>query len=386
MLLKKLFFGLLLSCFFLFGCTKNDIVGLSEIITETPDRTVLLYIVGDNDLTKFVDANVASVMAGMQAVPTTLNMLVYQDNHSSDGQGNMTAPTLYRVTYEYGQATRQVVKTYEEQNSIDSEVMQGVIRDAFSAYPSSEKGLIFWSHGSGWLPKSKASVPIQYSYGPDNYQYLDIWELRPILEETGIQFDFITFDACNMAAVEVAYELRNVSKYTILSPTEIMGVGFPYQYMVPVLAKKDLDLQALCQAYMQFYDGMNSRDGAITLIESAKLEGLADLYASFLASYGETINQSNTTEIQQYGRRSKGTYNVFFDMASVAETFMPDDLYSPFLTQYNKVVLYHDNTPSFIEIVINQGSGLSVFLPQVNTNTYYKDSYNALQWTQRMNQ
>ena len=382
---RLVFFGFLLSCFFILGCTKNEIERIEEVV-ETPDRTVLLYIVGDNDLNKFVETNIEAVMSGMEAVPTTLNMLVYQDNYSRDEQGNMLSPTLFKVTYQHGGVTKQVVKTYAEQSSVAPDIMQGIIKDAFTAFPSSEKGIIFWSHGSGWLPKvGNSQIPGLLSYGPDGSDYLDIWELRGILEETDIVFDFIAFDACNMATAEVAYELRNVSKYQILSPTEIMGVGFPYQYMVPVLAKKELDLPAICQAYMQFYDGQNGRDGAISLIQSDQMEGLAAVYATFLAAEGAGISYGTTRGIQQYGRRVKGTDNVFFDMESVAETFMSAALLNEFVAQSGKTVLYHQTTPDFIDIKITKSGGLSVFLPQGCTNTSYKNAYPALQWSQRMN-
>lgn len=49
-------------------------------------------------------------------------------------------------------------KKYPPQTSTEKTVMQTVIGDMMSAYPSESYGIIFGSHGSGWLPT------IQYLY------------------------------------------------------------------------------------------------------------------------------------------------------------------------------------------------------------------------------
>lgn len=48
------------------------------------------------------------------------------------------------------------------------------------------------------------------------------------------KLDFLLFDACFMESVEVAYALRDCGDYMISSPTEIPGVGAPYEDVVPL--------------------------------------------------------------------------------------------------------------------------------------------------------
>lgn len=355
------------------------------VIPETPDRTVLLYIVGDNSLSSYASRNVDSIVSGMKKIHTSLQILVYQDN-------TQLPPTIWKVERDaQGVVQKNIFKTYsEDQNSADPDVMSEIIKEVFDQCPGREKGLILWAHGTGWLPSPgfAPSQRIAYSFGPDQQSYMELWDIRTALEKTGLHFNFVGFDACLMSGVEVAYELKEVADYLILSPTEIMGRGFPYQTMVPILGLTDLDLPAVCNAYMQFYDGKESRDGTISLIRTDLLEDLATSYKSILKQITLPDAVSGKT-IQQMGRRipfSTADYsNVFYDMGDLVNKAAAP-LYLPFEAALNRAVIYKNNTPRFLTFDINTNSGLTVFIPELHTNQQYLQTYPLLRWYQATRQ
>lgn len=43
--------------------------------------------------------------------------------------------------------------------------------------------------------------------------------------------EYILFDDCYMSSLEVAYDLRHVTRHLIACPTEIMVYGMPYSHI-----------------------------------------------------------------------------------------------------------------------------------------------------------
>lgn len=89
--------------------------------------------------------------------------------------------------------------------------MQTVIGDMMSVYPSESYGIIFGSHGSGWLP----TIAGTRSIGQDGGWHSSDTALIPELAEVfaygkSSKFDFVLFDACMMGCAEVYYELKDL--------------------------------------------------------------------------------------------------------------------------------------------------------------------------------
>lgn len=144
-----------------------------------------------------------------------VHLLVYIDTGSE--------PRLIELENKNGAAVETTVKTYEKnRNSVGVAETAEVFRDVFSddAYQAESYGLIYWSHGDGWIPNPLPSTRwIGQDWG-NGSRYMNISDLVSILSGAP-HFDFILFDACFMQSVEVAYALRSFTDYYIGSPTEI---------------------------------------------------------------------------------------------------------------------------------------------------------------------
>src|SRR5690606_42061570 len=113
-------------------------------------------------------------------------------------------------------------------NSADPMVMKRVITDAMERFPSQSYGLILWSHATGWIPPPAGKIKLK-SFGDDQGDEMDIKELKNALPNN---LDFILFDACSMASVEVLYEIKDKAKHFIVSQCEAVANRMPYNNIV----------------------------------------------------------------------------------------------------------------------------------------------------------
>ena len=230
-----------------------------------------------------------------------------------------------------------------------------------------------------------SDVPVQFSFGDDKRREMNIWELRESLENTGLYFDFIAFDACFMASVEVAYELRNLTGDIMASVTEILGEGYPYLSIVALWTKPELSVENMCKAYFDFYSNNGSKSyGSISHIKTSELENIAEKYSSIIKN-SSSLNNVYIDSIQSYGRIRTGFGNLFFDMAEVIKykDFMSFESFNDALLE---AIPYKNSTPYFVEKKINLDaySGISVFIPELSSRLIYHDAYKNLQWYKKV--
>lgn len=114
-------FPLLLLSLLLTSCHKDD-----EPQTTPYKRTVLVYIVADNNLLSgFAEKDLAEMKEGMAQVSDgTLHLLVYIDTGSS--------PRLVELKKQNGQVVEDVVRTYDDRNSVGVDETREVFADVFS--------------------------------------------------------------------------------------------------------------------------------------------------------------------------------------------------------------------------------------------------------------
>ena len=157
-------------------------------------RTVLVYMIAQNSLAPLASADIEEMKEGMRQVDATSgNLLVYIDDYS--------APRLIRLGKDKkGKVVEETIENYPEQNSADANVMKKVISTAFNQYKAEKYGMVFWSHGEGWIPSPAKTR----WFGQDGNNYMDIADLHAALQ-VAPDLDFLFFDACFMEAVEVRY-------------------------------------------------------------------------------------------------------------------------------------------------------------------------------------
>jgi len=324
-------------------------------------RTVLVYVVADNNLSQYKDedyanADVDEMMEGMKQVNTSLyNLLVYVDDYN-------TAPVLYRLVKDKsGNVVKEVVKRYDEQVSTDVTVMKEVVNRAFNAYPADSYGLVYWSHGEGWLPYP---LPVTTRWvGQDEHgesgsrtiSRMNILDLASVLQNCP-HLDFLLFDACFMQSVEVAYDLRSYTDYVIGSPTEIPGPGAPYDKAVPKMFVSDdseVVSTEIAKAYFDYYNEIydESKDPSIYnwtggvsigVLKTSALEKLATVTRDVLPSTIDVSALVNSGSVFNYDKRS---INVsYYDMDSFIKSVATDADYAVWRSAFEEACIYWKTT------------------------------------------
>lgn len=348
------------------------------------NRTVLAYIIGDNgsnDLSSYMLSDFAEMMEGMSSVDETKNNLIVYCQTKRD------LPQLIHLKKRKGVVIADTIHTYTEHNSVESSVMSEVFERVFDGYPAESYGVIFASHGEGWLEAPK--TPNTRWFGDYRGTYMNIPTLRDVLLQLP-HLDFIFFDACYMQAIEVAYELRHCADYIISSPTEIPGPGAPYQIVVPLMFadKKDVatDIANGYYTYYKDYKGEYFEGGvlwdwiygvSVSAIKTTELESLAQATAKVLVKYA-TGNTINTQNLFCYGRSS------YYDLDSLVKLLADENDYTAWRAVFDLAQPYFKTTPrnwannnGGLFDMIDTG-GISTCIPRSKTSSYAY--YTTLDW------
>ena len=361
----------LLFCFPLFwGCT-NDVPD-----PVAPTRTVLIYMAADNSLSSYSYDNIESIVQGTSASALNGgNLLIYVDAKNA-------APQLLQIKVKSdGKIQKLSVKDYPEQNSVDPSVMREVFDRVISDYPADSYGLVLWSHGTAWLPYNVQ--PMLRSFGQDESNWMEIDELAEALPDH--VFDFIMFDACYMASTEVAYALRDKADYILASPTEVLGEGFPYKLIIGNFFTETAGLQQIAETFYNYYNQKEKiieQSASVSLIATEQLDNLAAICREIVIGKENTIATLPIQELQQLEYLGY-TYHALYDFDDFISRLATETQYTNYLSILNKVVLYKQTTPNATyfkgQLVINQFSGLSIYVPQNGLATL-NDWYKGMEW------
>jgi hypothetical protein len=335
---------------FLVGCDKE-----AELPDFTVNRTVIVYLAADNDLSGDALVDLEEMQCGY--TETGANLIVLVDVADE-------VPYLLRIDESGGQK----IKTYSEFNSADAVKMKSVLGEIINIYPAGHYGLVLWSHGTSWLP---AGVQLK-SFVEDGGRQMDIVDLAAALP---LRFDFILFDACLMGAVEVAYELKDKTDFLIASSTETIYKGFPYDLIIPELLTPEVNLARVAQKYFDYYDEQHGayRSATISVTDTHELDALAEATALVIGGTPFNMANFNRTAVQRLDVYNEQYVFDFLDFT--AKAFPQADLMA-LREQVNKTVIYKAHTPRFIEEYdISTYCGLSCYIPHPqrnDLNTYYQ--------------
>lgn len=234
--------------------------------------------------------------------------------------------------------------------------------------PADRYGLILAGHGHGWITRDalngEADIASKFGYTPNMWQpaagaeitrafgennvQVDITELAEGIKLSGIDIEYILFDACFMSNIEAIYDLRNVTDYVIASPCEIMGRGFPYHRTLPFLFQANgasSDLVGAAESYYKYYRDeytSSARCGSVAVYDCAEIEALAEAMRAVVATAKDDYN---TSELQTYEGQP---VHIFYDLGQWAETVATDDAaLQAFRDQLNRAVIAKYTLSSF---------------------------------------
>ena len=413
------------------SCGKDENFGISgkgEVNNPNPvarqayvesRRVLLFYECGFNSLYSYLYDDVNTELDKGYIPSGNRNddvLLVYSKLAASSSYGNVKS-YLRRIYLDSSQKmVSDTLKTFSESTvAASASTMKEVLNYVKQTFPAKGYGMVFSSHGSGWLPAgyyyspsayekaheaaaagratmslSQAGIPegtmdddplagMTRSLGQDKMSSGDV-EMTASEFASGIPYhlDYLLFDMCFSAGVEVVYTLKDAASYLGVSPAEVLADGmFDYTKITTYLLKSSTaDLAGLFKDSFDRYDKQTGqyRSSTVTLVKTEGLSNLASVCKTLFEKYRTAIENAPSDNIQGYFRMDR---HYFYDLEDLFEKCgaSSEDLAS-LKSAIDGCVVYKNSTPTFLDVFyISTYSGFSVYLPCKGTtllNTLYK--------------
>lgn len=299
-------------------------------------------------------------------------IIAFVHNTQSDG-GNYKLPhppCLIRAYKDRDKAVLDTISVFSaDLVDASAETVKDILDYIKRRYPSNHYGLVYSSHGTGWMPcqaygnnkpaPAPKSIGAQFDQGIVYTYEIDIKDFAAAIP---MHLDYLVMDACLMGGAEVAYELRNVCDRIVASPAEIPVAGLYYKEAAARLLRDDPDLEGICKDYM-------SHTGwTIGLYECSKLEALATVCRTLNNKYRSAIANVEGFYVQDYYTKDKHWFYDLQDIYKVAGVNGTD--LAALQSALKDAVLHHQQNGSY-----PRACGMSMYLPSMGSpelDAYYR--------------
>lgn len=361
----------------------------------TPNRRVLLlYAAGYSNLSSSISKNIDEICSSdLPYVGNEDVFLVYSHFPSKySDYSTPTEPVLFRAYMgPEGTLRKDTLVRYPATDISGSpDVLRKVLSDVRERFPASSYGMVFSSHGKGWVPigykensyslfsagaERWADYPLTKELGIENVDGSGI-DIRDLPGAIPMHLDFIIMDACLMGCVEVAYELKDQCTYLVVSPTEILSAGMDYVSMSKRLLNIGTpDLKGVCEDFFDLYRNQTGlyQSATITLVDCPRTAELADAFRDIVSSNREGLDHADRSKVQPYFYND---FHWFFDLRDLlVESGATSAELARLDAALDKCVLYKAATEKFFDLKLESVCGLSVYFPipgKTELNNYYK--------------
>ena len=363
----------------LFSCKKAE---TEEIVVVKRPKTVLLYMVANNNLSYDAENSISRLQNGY--IPAEEgNLLVYKHCAGMD-------PVLLHIKKgEEGTVVADTAYRFPPRVSATKSALTQALNVTQALFPADSYGLILWSHGTGWIPPlaSSSSAAQEQRSGscPERTFGLDgkvELEIRDLAQAIPYKLSFMLMDACFMGGIETAYEVKDSVDYYIGSPAEILTESFPYHKIMQHIFKSTPDYAAVCKEYYDYYNAKTGsvRSATVALMDCSKLAEVAEVAKRVFDQYGESIASLDLSLLQPYFRGSSSKY--FYDLKDLIDAIADASLSAEFAAALERAVPYKATTPYFIELPIRSFCGVSTYVPGNPADTKLADYYKQYKWNQ----
>ncbi len=365
-------------------------VGPYGNVPEGNRKVMLLYEAGFNSLGGYMRTNIADLQEGYLPGKDRDDDVLLLFSHltkSSRNYTSETAPAMIRLYSDRGKCRMDTLKVWPVGQPVAHAAMVTEVFDWVKEnFPAASYGAVMSSHATGWLPKGYFSDPgscdgeddrgsaVHWSprrktFGQEYYSSgakTEEIEIKDLAAAIPYKLDYILFDACLMATVEVAWELRNVCSYLAVSPCEIPGAGFNYKTLTGHLLQPEVpDLKAACMDYYAAYENDSVYGATISMIDCGALEPLASACRTLFDRYRSGILNLEGKNVQVYDRILSGKYYyAFFDLKDMLrEAGATEEDLALLQRALDQALVYEAHTARFIDVKLERCCGLATYLP-----------------------
>lgn len=403
-------------------CAVACLFVLPSSAGATASWTIMVYMAADNNL----EGAAIDDINEMEQVGSTADVKVVVQVDRAPGydvsNGNWEDTRRYLITQDANTAIigSPVAQFLGEKNMGEPATLSDFVSWSISNYPAQHYFLILWDHGQGWLKQELESVKRvggldqKAASTPTAEQPFRVSPASPMtpfppppFDQTGFKYacedmtdndrlynhetesalsgipklDIIGFDACVMAMVETAYQLRNEAAFMVASEENEPGDGWPYNELLPWITTNPATSAArACSAAVLTYADYWAANSytpdeygqTLSAINLAQINSVA---ASLDVLVGAIVSGTSWSQIfAMPAPESFGDNNPFDDLYDFA------DLLSVYISAPSIVGAANDlKAAASNAVLINRkesrhpyAHGLSIFFPK--TSSSFRDN------------
>ena len=367
----------------------------SERGYSMPSRRVMVMIsAGYNSLSGYLSEDLKDLESGYLPEGTYFNadvLLVLARLPKSAGDyASPSAPVLYRLwANRSGEVQRDTIQVWGGDTQLCTrETIHEALSTTQKKFPAQSYGVVFSSHGSGWLPPGYYTDPSQFEPSSGS-----LWSLRSIgqdktptggtemsLEEFAdaipMHLDYCLIDACLSGCVEVAHALKGKADIVGFSPTEVLADGFDYKNITTHLFARPLDPVEVCREYFAYYNAQSgsNRSATITAVDTRKMDALEAVCKELFEAYRPILKTMSGGNVQGYFRYDR---HYFYDLRDIlVQAGISEQEKARLDAALSQFIVYQAATDYFLSIPLTRVCGLSMYLPSMGStylNNYYKE-------------
>lgn len=367
----------------------------SERGYSMPSRRVMVMIsAGYNSLSGYLSEDLKDLESGYIPEGTYFNadvLLVLARLPKSAGDyASPSAPVLYRLwANRSGEVQRDTIQVWGGDTQLCTrETIHEALSTTQKKYPAQSYGVVFSSHGSGWLPPGYYTDPSKFEPSSGS-----LWSLRSIGQDktpTGgtemsledfadaipMHLDYCLIDACLSGCVEVAHALKGKADIVGFSPTEVLADGFDYKNITTHLFAKPLDPVEVCREYFAYYNAQSgsNRSATITAVDTRKMDALEAVCKELFEAYRPILKTMSGGNVQGYFRYDR---HYFYDLRDIlVQAGISEQEKTRLDAALSQFIVYQAATDYFLSIPLTRVCGLSMYLPSMGStylNNYYKE-------------
>lgn len=345
MTMNKYILLLIFSLFALVSCKDNS----CDDSNRDNQKTLFVYMPWSNDLTSYFHQNLIDLEKSIEAnglYNERVLVFIAQKADQAD---------FFEIKLNKGKTQRVSINTYTNHPCTTAEGIASLLSDVKRVAPASVYSMVIGCHGFGWIPVTSVGSrarsdfkhhwdytegPLTRYFGGKYPQYqTDITTLAQGIQDAGMKMEYILFDDCYMANVEVAYDLRHATDYLIASTCEIMAYGMPYE----IIGKHLMGItnyKGIADGFYDFYSTYSYPYGALGIIDCRELDDLVPIMKEINTHY--TFDNVYLASLQTLDGYSP---TIFFDYGDYVDKLCTDQsLASAFYAQLDRVVPFKTHT------------------------------------------
>ncbi|MDO9537568.1 MAG: clostripain-related cysteine peptidase [Thermoplasmata archaeon] len=322
--------------------------------------TFMVYMSGDSSLS----SNVPDDIQEMKKVGSsdTLDIIVLADSSSIGDTnlmkilpGNILDIELATINPAWG----------DELDLGEPETLSQFVTWAVAAYPADHFMLDLWGHGNGWS-----------GVCPDKGNALEAHELREAMvtiSGAGIQLDIISMDACQMGMLEIAYEIRDVADYALLSQKDVPLAGWPYDVFLGYLGGNgtvEEKAVAMIDGYITWGKARSLYSLTLAFLDLSELDGLVQSLDSYSIEAISMVDYFNPEIVRARGITEKYDGDAQYDLVHLLQNINSETNCKSLEAKGREVaqamdalVIYESHWTNTLDEPADNAHGLSIWFP-----------------------